>query len=445
MNDNQPLLRLAQGKANFLQNKWLMAILLSVGLAMDYQARLAINSVIPLLRRDLAITDVQIGLTATVFLWTYGLLSPLAGYIGDRFPRRTVLIGSVACWSLITLLTGFVTSSWQLIAMRIVLAFPQVFYMPTAQALITDFHRTRTQGKAIGVFQAGSYLGMFLAGWPAAYLATRLGWRLMFVLFGGIGLFFAGLMLALPGGKTGRANAPQSGNELPKRASAREAVAMFGKPSIQAIMLAFALAAGAYWILFTFLPLFIYEHHHLSLESAAFQATFFMQATGMVADPFLGHVSDRWSARNARNRFFFCALAGGVGLPALVAVGYGSHAIILILGLLLFGMVSAAADVSWMPMLTYVTSQYQRATAFGYLNMAGCLAGGLSAIVAALTMKKHGLGLMIASGGAMFFLLALVLVVAANVFLPRDFVPEGSDDSPRQNASVPVESAGSEL
>jgi MFS family permease len=149
-----------------------------------------------------------------------------------------------------------------------------------------------------------------------------------------------------------------------------------------------------------------------------------MQATAMVADPLLGHVSDKWSARNAKNRFLFCALAGFVGLPALAAVGFGSHVFILITGLLLFGVASAGADVSWMPMLSYVTSQYQRATGFGYLNMAACLAGGLSAMVTALMMKKHGLGLLIACGGGMFFLLALVLAVAAMAFLHRDFGSE---------------------
>ena len=74
--------------------------------------------------------------------------------------------------------------------------------MPTAQALITDFHGTETQGKAIGILQAGSYIGIFFAGLPAAYIATHLGWRVMFFVSGGIGLSFVVLMLALPKEKT---------------------------------------------------------------------------------------------------------------------------------------------------------------------------------------------------------------------------------------------------
>src|SRR5581483_1401560 len=121
------------------------------------------------------------------------------------------------------------------------------------------------------------------------------------------------------------------------------------------------------------------EHYHLSLELAAFQSTFYMQMAAILVEPFIGHVSDRWSAKNPKNRFYLCAFAGLAGLPALTAIGLGSHRGVLIPGLLLCGTVFAAADVSWMPMLTYVAKRYQRATAFGYLNMASCLAGGISA------------------------------------------------------------------
>jgi hypothetical protein len=93
-------------------------------------------------------------------------------------------------------------------------------------------------------------------------------------------------------------------------------------------------------------------------------------------------------------------------------------------------------------MLSYVTSKYQRATAYGYLNMAACLAGGIAAMVAALTMEKYGLGVLIASGGGLFFLLALVLVVAANAFLHRDLVSEGPGESLRQDGGAVVAESG---
>src|SRR5438105_3243026 len=78
--------------------KWRLVVLLSSGLAFDYLARLAIFSVLPLMRKDLAVSQVALGLIASSFLWTYGALSPLAGMVGDRFPRRAVVILSLVGW-----------------------------------------------------------------------------------------------------------------------------------------------------------------------------------------------------------------------------------------------------------------------------------------------------------------------------------------------------------
>ena len=60
--------------------------------------------VIPDIKADLHLTDVQLGLVATIFNWTYGLLVPFGGYFGDllrrsldsrrvwhRRPRRAVM------------------------------------------------------------------------------------------------------------------------------------------------------------------------------------------------------------------------------------------------------------------------------------------------------------------------------------------------------------------
>src|ERR1700681_2163383 len=102
--------------------KWRLVVLLSSGLAFDYLARLAIFSVLPLMRKDLPMSEVALGLIASSFLWTYGALSPLAGLVGDRFSRRTVVIVSLASWSAVTLLSGLARSDWQMVALRILLA-----------------------------------------------------------------------------------------------------------------------------------------------------------------------------------------------------------------------------------------------------------------------------------------------------------------------------------
>jgi predicted MFS family arabinose efflux permease len=360
--------------------------------------------------------DVLLGLVASSFPWTYGLLSPVAGYLGDRFSRRTVILTSLVGWSVAAGLCGVARSAWELVALRVLLAIAQVAFMPTAQALVADLHGPETRAKASGFFQSGSYAGIFLAGLPAAAVATHLGWRMMLVLSGALGLLLAAVMCRyLPSGSpavTGRA----------RPVTVKEALSLLAKPSVLLLTAAFSLAGVAFWVLFTYLPLFVYERYRVSLEEAAFQATFYMQVSAMVLMPVIGGVSDRWTRRDRRNRFYACALVSLLGIPALLGVGGGTHPAVLIGGLIAFGIVMAGTDASWMPMLCYVTQTRQRASAYGILNTCATLAGGTAAMVTALIMKKVGLGTVISSLAGLFFALAILVGVAGAWFLQRDTV-----------------------
>lgn len=396
------------------RDKWMVVGLLSAGLAVDYLTRIGIYSVFPLLRKELIASDVVLGLVASSFPWTYGALSPVAGYLGDRLSRRSVVLWSLIGWSIATALCGAAQAAWELVALRVLLAVTQVAYMPTAQAFVADVHGPETRAKASGLFQAGSYVGIFLAGLPAATTATQFGWRMMLVLSGALGLALALVMWRwLPDPQRAETRAAEPPMTL------REVLAMLRIPSLLLIAAGFALAGVAFWVLFTYLALFVYERYHVSLETAAFQATFYMQVSAMLLMPLFGSISDSWTGRDPRNRFLACALASLVGIPALLAVGAGNHPFVLIAGLITFGLAMAGTDASWLPMLCYVTEPRQRATAYGIINACATLAGGTAAMAAALVMKNVGLGAVITSLAGLFLLLAIVVLLAGYVFLRR--------------------------
>ena len=396
--------------------KWRLVVLLSSGLAFDYLARLAIFSVLPLIRKDLAVSEVALGLIASSFLWTYGALSPLAGMVGDRFSRRTVVILSLVGWSAVTLLSGLVRSDWQLVVLRIVLAIMQVCYMPVGQALLADFHGPESRGRASGFFQSGSSIGIFLAGLPVAWLANRVGWRSMLIICGVLGLGYSLVMWRyLP-----RSPARTGGGQSEPPMSLQQAVALLRIRSVLAMMGMFAMTSMAYWVLFSYLPLFVYEQYHLSLEVAAFQATFYIQITAVMVMPFYATISDRLTARDARYRYLACAVTSSLGLPALLDMGSGNHIAVLTVGLFLFGVAMASSDASWLAMLCNVTAPRQRATAYGLLNCSGTLAGGFAAFATALLMKRFGLGFLIASLGAMYVLISFLMLACGYWFLKRD-------------------------
>jgi MFS family permease len=122
----------------------------------------------------------------------YAIFSPIGGYIADRFSRKLTICGSLFVWSLITWLTGHVSSFNELYWARTMMGISEAFYIPAALALIADYHTGGTRSRAVGVHQMGIYCGVMVGGF-AGFVADApdLGWRFMFDFTGLAGILYA--------------------------------------------------------------------------------------------------------------------------------------------------------------------------------------------------------------------------------------------------------------
>ncbi|MBI5772936.1 MAG: MFS transporter, partial [Verrucomicrobia bacterium] len=138
------------------------------------------------------------GMVLACFKWTYAILSPFGGFIADRVSKRLVIGASLFVWSAVTWWTGHVTTYHELIAARALMGVSEAFYIPTALALISEYHAGFTRSRAVGVHQAGIYVGQILGGF-AGYVADspEHGWRWAFSMCGMIGVIYALPLLAL--------------------------------------------------------------------------------------------------------------------------------------------------------------------------------------------------------------------------------------------------------
>jgi MFS family permease len=118
------------------------------------------------------------GQILALFKWVYALMSPIGGYIADRYSRRHVIVGSLFVWSAVTWLTGHVASFEQMLWARALMGVSEAFYIPAALALISDFHLGPTRSRAVGFHQTGIYCGLILGGFAGHVAdAPNYGWR----------------------------------------------------------------------------------------------------------------------------------------------------------------------------------------------------------------------------------------------------------------------------
>ncbi len=378
-------------------NKWLLVGALWVAALLNYLDRQVIFSLFPLLTRDLAATPGQLGMLSTVFLWTYGVLSPFGGFIADRLGRGRVILGSLILWSVATWLTGHVSSITAMLWARALIGVSEAFYLPAALALIADRHDDRTRSLATGLHQSGLYTGMVLGGAWGGWMGETVGWRPAFTILGVAGcLYFVVLLGLLRGGATG----PTRLNFFDSMGS------LFANGRFRLLVAGFIASSLANWLIYTWLPLFLYERFHMSLAGAGFSATFYIQAASYVGVVIGGVAADRWSRTMPRARLY-CQIAGlGLAAPFLAMVPLASSMALLIMALVAFGLGRGFYECNTMPVLRDVAGAKSSATGYGVLNMAGCLSGG-AAVAAAGFLKQH-LGL-----GAAFQAAALVLALGA--------------------------------
>ena len=82
-------------KSSLLSYPWVIVAVLWVVAFLNYLDRILITSMRDPIVNEFSLTDAQFGLLTSVFLWSYGFLSPLGGYLADRYSRKKVIIFSV--------------------------------------------------------------------------------------------------------------------------------------------------------------------------------------------------------------------------------------------------------------------------------------------------------------------------------------------------------------
>src|SRR5438094_9722591 len=73
---------------------------------LNYADRYVGAAMLPLILSSLDLTDAQGGLLQSAFILSYSLVSPLAGWLGDRWARFKLAAGGVLVWSVATSASG---------------------------------------------------------------------------------------------------------------------------------------------------------------------------------------------------------------------------------------------------------------------------------------------------------------------------------------------------
>lgn len=384
---------------------WLVVALLWVVAFLNYFDRLLITSMRDPIVADFDINDAQFGLLTSVFLWSYGLVSPFGGYLADKYSRRMVIIFSVGVWSAVTLWTGYTQSFSEMLFTRVLMGVSEACYIPAALALITDYHSGRTRSLATGLHMCGLYTGLALGG-LGGYIAELWGWRYGFHVFGAFGVLYSFLLLFLLKDKK-KEERFDFQEDIKDSFSLKEALgSLFKIPSYYIILIFFSVLGMANWLINGWLPTFIKEQFHLGLGSAGISATGYMQVGSFIGVIIGGILADKWVQKNPKGRMNVILLGFCIGTPFLFLLSSTTVFGLAICGMIIFGLARGFNDANLMPLLRQVINPKYIATGYGFLNFLSTIVGGIMVYVGG-ALKDANVSLAIT-----FQVVAVLLLIA---------------------------------
>jgi predicted MFS family arabinose efflux permease len=361
---------------------WFIVSLLWGVALLNYMDRQMLSTMKPAIMIDIAELEKaeNFGRLMAVFLWIYGLMSPMAGLIADRINRKWLIIGSLGVWSFVTLTMGYATSFGQLFVLRGVMGVSEALYMPAGLSLIADYHRGNTRSRAIGLHMTGIYIGQALGGFGAT-VAGRWSWQAAFHTFGLIGILYSIVLIFFLSEKRDE-DVPAEKSEFSFTKgllSMRKSLGLLlGTISFWVILFYFAAPSFPGWAVKNWLPTLFSETLGIEMSKAGPLCTITVAMASFAGVIAGGILADRWVMRNLRGRIFTGAIGLSLTIPALFLLGFGNGLVLILSGGILFGLGFGMFDTNSMPILCQFVSPANRAAGYGLMNMAGIFVGAFT-------------------------------------------------------------------
>lgn len=374
MNENEEI-RPGPGMVARPNYKWELLALLCCAFFFHQGDRAIFGVVLGAIKTDLHLTDSELGLAGSVLFFMLAVMNPVAGYLGDIWNRKKIIVCSLLFWSAATMCTGLAGGLAALIAFRsVATAGGEAFYAPAAYPLLAAHHK-RTRALALSIHQAALYIGVMVSGFIGGFIAEKWGWRSAFFVFGGGGILLGFVLMRRLMDAPPMADAPGA----PAREPVLRALGvLFRSPT------ALLLTAGFTAIVFVnnayvvWAPIFLQEKFQLSLTKAGGYAMLFHHLAALGGIVFGGWLSDRIAVTRPVFRLRMMSSAMLLGVPVIFLMGRAGALVGACAAMAGFGLFRGFYEANTHAALFEVIAPRHRASAVGVMTMLAFLVGSLS-------------------------------------------------------------------
>jgi MFS family permease len=372
----------------------------TAGHGLNHGFILIFSAVLPMLRQDFGTDYFHLGLVGNICFLAFGLGSLPAGILADRIGSRRLISIYLFGAGVSSILVAFCDS---LLALGVCIGMVGIFcstYHPASNTLISK--GIRKTGKGFGIHGISGSLGVALTPVVAGFLASALGWKAAYAVFGiaGLGVGVASLGLHEPS---------QDASEEEKTGQTVK------KEPVGALLpLVFVFAASmmtglCYRGVLTFLPTYMAQKVQLSFLPIHGVALGGMMSTiallfGTLGQYMAGNLSDRYPPE----RIFLAAHL--LGAPFLFLAGLSTN-LPVVLSALAYSFFYFSTQPTQSHLVARYTSQRFRGLAYGIHFFVGFGIGSFASTLSGYVADLFGLEWVFYTMG-FIFLVAVVITLA---------------------------------
>lgn len=389
-------------KMKCLNYNYIVVILLSFVALLNYADRQMISTMKDYISIDISeLNNVsKFGNIMTIFLLSYGIFSPISGFIADILNRKYIIIISLLLWSFSIFFTGYATTYNEICIFRILMGISEAFYIPAALSLISNYHPKYSLSLAISIHTIGIYIGQIVGSY-GAYLSDIYSWRNVFIYFGLIGIIYGLILLFILKDnfrKTNNIKYKFNYDEFIKN------------KYFYIVLLIFLILSVCNWAIRNWIPTIFSNKLNISQIYSGPLSIISITICSFIGAIIGGILSDFFYKKYNNGRLYITYIGLLLIIPTLIFIGYSNNLYILILSCCLFGFGFSFYDINNMPIINKYISTNQNALIYGIMNMFGLFGGALGTSIFAklIDMNNINIGFTILSFLILIFLIIFI-------------------------------------
>ncbi len=284
----------------------------------NYIDRYILPGVQEQVKGEFHLSDAQIGSLTLWFMLAYMATSPITGWLGDRFPRKPMIVIAALFWSGVNIFTASVHSYASLNLRHAALGIGEASFGIFAPSLLADFYEPDQRNRVLTIFNVAIPVGAALGYLIGGTVGERFGWRTSFIVSAIPGILIA-LLIAFFMKEPARGASQHDKAKLEK---GTVLTLLKNKAYLCSVLgyaaVTFSLGGISWWM-----PSFLQRIDGRSQSSAAYIMGAITVIAGLGGTIVGGTIAQKWSKINLKALYFVPAISAAIAVPPALLCFFG--------------------------------------------------------------------------------------------------------------------------